>query len=132
MLDPKWKWLESTRTLQEEVYDYDFQWMRDHEIALTQYIQWNIFAAYQELAETAVEFSWKPWATDRPFVNRNRVRDELIDAMHFIGNILVGIGVTDSELEDHYQVKQERNRRRAASGNYSAKKGLLGEGSDDE
>jgi NTP pyrophosphatase (non-canonical NTP hydrolase) len=116
--------------LQENTYGYSMQWPSPAEQA--QYIFWNTFAAYQELAEASVEFSWKPWAVDQPFVNRDRLRDELIDVLHFVGNALVGIGVDDDELAEHYQAKQEKNRRRAASGTYSAKKGSLGEGSDIE
>jgi hypothetical protein len=130
LYDDNWKWLQSTKELQETYYGYTFPFPSAYELA--PYIEWNIFAAYQELAEAAVEFSWKPWAKDEPFVNRERVRDELIDAMHFIGNILVGMGVTDEELARAYQDKQALNRRRASSGSYSAKKGGLGEGSDNE
>lgn len=128
-MENSWRWLESTKELQEETYGYKFspdsepQWV-------AAYLEWNVFAAYQELAELAVEFSWKPWAVDPPFVNRDRVRDEVIDVLHFAGNILTAIGVTDEELAEHYQAKQSLNRRRHYSGAYSAKKGGLGEGSD--
>lgn len=99
---------------------------------IAKYIEWNLFAAYQELAEMAVEFSWKPWAVDEPFVNRDRIRDEAIDVLHFLGNILTSIDVTDDELVYFYQLKQDKNRRRAASGKYTARKGGVGEGSDAE
>jgi hypothetical protein len=132
----EWQWLASTKTLQEQTYGYYWQgWDLEAPKAKAmqaKYIQWNVFAAYQELAEMAVEFSWKPWATDSPYVNRDRIRDEAIDVLHFLGNILVCLGVTDAELAEHYQLKQNKNRRRAASGTYSAHKGGLGEGSDAE
>lgn len=135
-----WRWLESTRRLQEQIYGYDFDdWLEAVEglndpalHPLTQYLQWNVLAAQIELAETTVEFSWKPWATDKPYVNRDRLRDELVDVLHFVGNMLVAIGVDDEELEDAYQVKQAKNRRRQLSGSYSARKGSLGEGSEAE
>jgi dimeric dUTPase (all-alpha-NTP-PPase superfamily) len=97
---------------------------------MAEYLNWNCTAAVQELAEVREEFSWKPWAKDEPFVNRERVRDEIIDALHFLGNMLTVMGVTDEELAEAYQRKQEINRQRAASGTYSAKKGGLSEGSD--
>jgi hypothetical protein len=127
----KWRWLSSTKELQENTYGYRFDPQHVNTF-MTNYIQWNVFAAYQELAELSVEFAWKPWATDPPFVNRDRIRDEAIDILHFIGNILTAIGVTDDELAHFYQEKQAKNRRRAASGVYSARKGNLGEGSDVE
>jgi len=133
-----WAWLRSTVQLQEETYGYPIvNWVerldRGGEIphGLPPYLLWNVFAVYNELAELAYEFSWKPWATDEPFVNRRRLLDEGVDILHFIGNILVAIGVTDEEFWDAYKSKQLTNRLRAASGSYSAKKGGVAEGSDD-
>lgn len=128
-MESSWGWLESTKELQEKTYSYDFD-MLPKELAA--YLQWNLLAAYQELGEVGVEFSWKPWAVDEPFINRRRVLDELVDVCHFVGNMLVGLGVTDLEWQGAYRQKQDKNRRRQASGNYSAKKGGLGDGSDNE
>lgn len=136
--EPTWQWLLSTRNLQIGTYGYDLDWLAEGlrlgvpsvTKELAAYITWNLFAAHQELAETAVEFSWKPWAIDEPFVNRERIVNELIDVNHFVGNILTAMGVTDEEYAAAYQAKQQKNRERAASGSYSAIKGGLGEGSD--
>lgn len=133
-----WKWLESTFELQTNTYDYPLKWFSDGLKLgasavikqLAAYIDWNQTAAVQELAELREEFSWKPWAVDAPFVNRERVIDEIVDVHHFTGNILVGLGVTDEEFEAAYQRKQQKNRDRVASGSYSAKKGGLAAGSD--
>jgi hypothetical protein len=125
-----WKWLESTDDLQRNTYGYVYDsW--DEEM-LCDYLDWNQTAAVQELAELREEFFWKPWATDAPFVNRDRILSEAVDVNHFIGNMLVALGVTDEEYEEAYRAKQDKNRRRAASGTYSAKKGGLAEGSDNE
>jgi dimeric dUTPase (all-alpha-NTP-PPase superfamily) len=67
------------------------------------------------------EFSWKPWAHDEPYVNRERIIEELVDVVHFIGNMLVNIDCSDAEWEDKYQRKQRTNRRRQVVG-YSARK----------
>lgn len=91
---------------------------------------WNVFAAQQELAELAVEFSWKPWAVDEPFVNRERIIDEAVDVLHFVGNILVAVNATDEELNEAYEKKVQLNIARKTSGTYSAQKGGLGDGSD--
>jgi hypothetical protein len=127
-----WQWLASTTELQTETYNYDYDRLRERHAEMSKYIMWNMFAAFQELAEASVEFSWKPWAVDQPFANRDRIRDEIIDVNHFLGNILSALGVTDKEYEEAYREKQDKNRRRAASGTYSAKKGTLGEGSEVE
>jgi len=130
----EWKWLASTYYLQRDTYNYDLDFLSSLSSLsdTTYYLKWNLLAAYQELGELGVEFSWKPWAVDEPFVNRRRILDEAVDVMHFIGNMLVGLGVTDIEFEGAYRQKQDKNRRRAASGTYSAKKGRLGEGSEVE
>lgn len=125
-----WLWLDSTHELQEQTYGYDLQFLRSHPDQLASYIDWNQTSAVQELAELREEFSWKPWATDPPFVNRRRIIDESVDALHFIGNILVGVGCTDEEFWNAYRAKQQLNRERKARGDYSAKKGGLAEGSD--
>jgi len=127
-----WRWLESTDRLQRETYGYGDMYekaLRDPSVAV-EYLDWNQTAAVQELAEVREEFSWKPWAKDKPFANRERIRDEIIDVLHFLGNMLTVIGVDDAELAAAYQHKQEINRMRAASGTYSARKGGISEGSD--
>jgi len=128
----EWKWLESTDRLQRETYGYGTEYAvsQVEPGVMASYLSWNQTAAVQELAEVREEFSWKPWAKDRPFVNRERVRDEIIDVLHFLGNMLTVMGVTDQELAEAYQLKQAVNRQRAASGTYSAKKGGLSQGSD--
>jgi dUTPase len=128
----KWKWLESTHELQTKTYRYDFGEIAVDPEQLSYYLLWNFFAANQELAEAAVEFSWKPWAIDDPFVNTERILNEIVDINHFLGNVLVVLGISDKQYEAAYRAKQDKNRRRAVSGNYSAKKGGLGEGSDNE
>lgn len=123
-----WHWLESTNELQRNTYHYAYEDWDDE--MLCDYIDWNQTAAVQELAELREEFAWKPWATDPAFVNRQRILEEAVDICHFLGNILVAIGVDDTLWEQAYRSKQNLNRRRAASGTYSAQKGGLAEGSD--
>lgn len=132
MNSAEWQWLKSTLELQTKTYGYDFDRLSENEAKQADYIFWNVFAAQQELAESAVEFSWKPWAKDDPFVNSERIIEEMVDVCHFVANILVALGVTDEEWALRYQQKQAKNRNRVASGNYSAKKGSLGEGSEVE
>lgn len=127
-----WEWLASTKELQEKTYGYDLKQLQEeyNEGALAEYIDKFQVAAVQELAELREEFSWKPWAVDEPFVNRDRILEEAVDVLHFMGNILTGIGVTDSQFWAAYRRKQQKNRERQASGTYSAQKGGLAEGSD--
>lgn len=127
----EWKWLESTSDLQRDYFNFDW----DHTLPRTAEnvaasLKDNSYAIMVELAEASVEFSWKHWATDPPFVSRDRVVAELVDVGHFLANMLIALDVTDEEWERLYQTKQEINRERMRSKNYSAKKGGLGDGSD--
>jgi hypothetical protein len=127
--EQNWGWLSSTKELQEQTYRYESpENMDDSEVC--NYIDWNLTAAVQELAELRVEFHWKPWATDPAYFNRERIIEEAVDTLHFIGNILHGVQCSDEEFWAEYRRKQEINKQRAASKNYSAKKGGLGDGSD--
>lgn len=129
-----WRWLESTENLQRTAYDVDRVGLAERTVevnALQYYLTWNLLAAFVELAEMSVEFGWAPWSTDGTYANVDRMRDEAVDVNHFLGNLLSVVGVTDDAYEGAYRSKQERNRRRAASGIYSKRaKGGLGEGSD--
>lgn len=74
-----------------------------------------------EIAEVFREFSWKYWAQDNPFINREKVIGELVDVGHFIANCLVALDVSDAEWEAAYRAKQDENRRRQRDG-YAARK----------
>ena len=124
-----WRWLASTEALQREAFGLT---PPDDAAGVAATLKDNLLAATIELAETSVEFSWKYWAVDAPFFNRERIVEELVDVNHFVANMLVAMRVTDEEWEAAYQAKQEKNRRRMASGEYSARKGGLGEGSEVE
>jgi dUTPase len=129
-LDERWQWLREVRQLQERTFGYDFAAIAADSAELAKFLTWNAFAAFVEVAEASVEFSWAPWARDEPFANRERIRDEVIDVLHFLGNALVAIGVDDEELAAAYSIKDGIIRSREASGRYSKQKGSLGEGSE--
>lgn len=123
-------WLMSTQYLQEQVYGYPRMGNEGDLAVIATYLDWNQSAAVQELAELREEFSWKPWATDDPFVHRERIMAEAVDLLHFVGNMMHAIGATDAEFWGAYRDKQLLNVRRQESGTYSAQKGGLAEGSD--
>ena len=130
--EESWRWLESTVALQRDYFNYDWETIgRDPETVAAS-LKDNSFAILVELAEASVEYSWKHWAKDEPFVVRERVLSELVDVGHFLANMLVAVGVSDEEWEAAYQAKQEKNRRRMTTGSYSARKGGLGDGSEIE
>ena len=127
-----WRWLASTKILQLEAFGVDGNYDWDDPDKLCDSLKDSVFQATRELFEASVEFKSKPWSVDPAYVNREPLIIELVDATHFIANMLVALSVTDDEWEMYYRLKQDKNRRRMASGNYSERKGGLGDGSDIE
>lgn len=110
----QWKWLESTKKLQEEFYGVTYPLIEGDELA--NYVTVNHSALVVEAGELLAEFGWKPWAKPRGWVNRENALKEAVDVGHFLANILAAIGVTDEEWEAAYQAKQEINRQRQRDG----------------
>lgn len=109
-----WNWLASTRVLQEEAFGRDFSNQDPDEFADA--IVMNHSALIVELSEFMAEVGWKDWATPRGWVNREAAVGELVDAAHFLANLLIRLDVTDTEWEQRYRAKQEVNRNRQRSG----------------
>jgi hypothetical protein len=113
-LSAPWNWLASTRTLQEEYFNRRFPIDDPDEFA--DYVTMNHSALVIELSEFMQEVGWKDWATPRGWVNRDAAVKELVDAAHFLANLLCALEVTDEEWERHYRDKQEVNRNRQRTG----------------
>ncbi len=112
-----WRWLESTEALQREAFGHDWSAIGRSPALVAATLRDNLFAAAVELlGETPREFAWKYWARDKPWVNRERVLEELVDVGHFVANMLVALDVDDDEWESAYQRKQDENRRRQLDG----------------
>lgn len=112
MTNPEpWKWLETTRQLQIEAYGKDPGELEGDERGS----YWSDMhtALVDELSEFLAEVSWKPWANGRGEIkNREAALGELVDAGHFLANLLISINATDKEWEAAYQEKQARNKAR--------------------
>lgn len=106
-----WRWLESTRELQETAYGVDLS-RRLAGAELADNLVHQGFALVMELAEVFGEIQWKNWAKNRGAVNRDAAVGELVDVAHFIANLLVHLNVTDEEWERLYRQKQDTNRQR--------------------
>lgn len=106
-------WLKDTLELQREYFGNDLHALegkaREIEILIQSY------SATEELHEATAEVSWKPWAKSDYF-NREAYIGELVDALHFIANLLCIARCTDEELTAAYMEKMERNRARQRSG----------------
>ncbi len=80
-----------------------------------EFLKNNILATLDELHEALAEIGWKPWATSR-HINRDAVKGELVDVLHFYINLLGAIGVTPEELIEAYFVKANKNKKRQEEG----------------
>jgi hypothetical protein len=112
---PPWRWLASTRELQETAFGVDFS-QRKTSAQLADNMVHQGFALFIELAEAFGELQWKDWAQNRGELKRDAMVGELVDTAHFLANLLVHLDVTDDEWERLYREKQERNRTRQRSG----------------
>lgn len=117
-----WRWLESTRRLQEEAYGVDFTALAANPDEVADSIVMNHTALIVELSEFLGEVGWKDWSVPRGWINRDAALGELVDAAHFLANILVRLGVTDDEWERRYRAKQDVNRARQRVG-YDTREG---------
>lgn len=109
-----WNWLASTRALQAEYFGREFP-IRDPD-ELADYVMENYAALSVELGEFMQEIGWKTWSAPRGWVNRRAAVGELVDAAHFLANVLCALDVTDNEWEESYRLKQEVNRQRQRDG----------------
>lgn len=106
-------WLNSTAVLQIVAYDRDPAELEGDEAA--DFYRWNAFALISELIEQSNEIGWKPWATAR-YVNRDQFISEMVDLLHFAGNILRMVECTGEELTAAYKAKQLKNLARQVGG----------------
>jgi dimeric dUTPase (all-alpha-NTP-PPase superfamily) len=81
-----------------------------------EFIRWNVIALTDELHEALNEVKWKPWAEGHGFVDRDAYVKELIDAWHFLMNLLLAANVSAEEFNDRYFAKARVNADRQAAG----------------
>lgn len=80
------------------------------------FMHWNVTATTDELHELLGEIGWKPWAKSR-HINLEAARGEWIDALHFMLNLALVLGLDDSdEIMRRYLAKREKNAKRQEEG----------------
>lgn len=109
-----WRWLESTNRLQRESFGFIPEEVTSDQLA--DYFTTNCWALVAELAEFSQEVGWKPWASPRGWVEKERALNELVDVGHFLANLLNALGITDDQWEAAYRLKQQLNRKRQEDG----------------
>lgn len=92
----------------------------------------NHVALIDELHEALAEVGWKPWASSDHF-NKDAVKGELVDALHFLVNLCLVSGITADDLIAGYKAKSAINEKRQQDGydGVSTKCGLCKRALDD-
>lgn len=101
------------RQLQVEAFGLDPAGMMDDDRA--QYIKEMALALTDEVHEALAETGWKSWAKSR-HLNREAYVSELVDALHFLVNLLLVANVGPEELYTKYLAKRAENARRQEAG----------------
>lgn len=99
--------------LQVQSYKKDPTALSDEERA--EFIRWNVLALEDELHEALAEVGWKPWATSR-HLNREAFKGEMVDAFHFLMNLLLAADISAEEFLEGYQAKRRKNAKRQSDG----------------
>lgn len=95
------------------------------------YATWNHTALILELSEALNEIAWKTWSVDKDKFNRDQYVQELVDAWHFLMNLLLlaGDAISDEsnaesladEFYRRYIDKSAVNMERFRSGKYNSR-----------
>ena len=105
--------LEAQLALQIESFGTDPRLLDD--VQKTEWIRWNVLALEDELHEALAETGWKPWATSN-HINRDAFVSELVDAFHFLMNLMLVVGCDADEFLAKYGEKRGINAKRQADG----------------
>jgi dimeric dUTPase (all-alpha-NTP-PPase superfamily) len=74
-----------------------------------------ILATIDELMEVLRETPWKPWKKQQSW-NIHKIREELIDVLHFFVNLCLAAGIGSNQLHKMYLDKNKINNKRQDEG----------------
>ena len=82
------------------------------------YIRTMVLACTDELHEALREIPWKPWSKRTEWTNdeQDRFKDELVDAWHFMMNLMLAVDMNAEELFKRYLRKNGINHDREDNG----------------
>ncbi len=78
------------------------------DIPMDKWIQMQTLAMLSELAELIDEVNFKWWKNPKP-VEGNKVKEELVDILHFFVSMCLTSGMSAQELFDRYIEKNQEN-----------------------
>lgn len=107
------KALEAQHLMQVKSFGQDPKTLSDPE--KLEWIRWNMLALMDELHEALAETGWKPWAKSK-HIERNAYVSELVDAFHFLMNLMLVVDCSADEFLAKYFEKRDVNVARQAEG----------------
>lgn len=105
--------LEAQLELQKKSFKLDPTELSDEK--KMDFIRWNVLALEDELHEALAETGWKPWATTQ-HINRDAYVSELVDAFHFLMNLMLIVDCNADEFLTKYAEKRKLNIKRQEDG----------------
>lgn len=78
------------------------------DIPMEQWIQKETLAMLSELSELIDEVNFKWWKNEKP-VDTDKVKDELVDILHFFVSMCLKTGMDADELHRRYLEKNKEN-----------------------
>ncbi len=78
------------------------------DISMEQWIQKETLAMLSELSELIDEVNFKWWKNPKP-VDTDKVKDELVDILHFFVSMCLKTGMDANELHERYLSKNKEN-----------------------
>ncbi len=79
-----------------------------HDISPEQWIQKEVLAMLSELSELLDEVNFKWWKNPKE-INKDNIKGELIDVLHFFASMCLKMGMTSQEVYDLYIAKNKEN-----------------------
>lgn len=93
----------------QNMFDQDLIKNRNlQDITMPEWIQKETLAMLSELAELIDEVNFKWWKNEKEVSNR-RVKEELVDILHFFTAMCLHAGMTADELYEMYMEKNKEN-----------------------
>ena len=93
----------------QKLFDYDLAARRNlHGISMEEWIQKETLAMMSELAELIDEVNFKWWKNPKP-CDPQRVKEELVDILHFFVSMCLKTGMGAEELHTMYMEKNKEN-----------------------
>ncbi len=92
-------------------FDAELARLRGLDYDLATWVQKEVLALVAELGELLDEVNFKWWKNPRP-LNREAIREELVDVLHFFVSTCLKCGFSAAEIHAAYVAKNEENFRR--------------------